>query len=224
MQNFPFVDIHTHLSRVEQEDCLSLCSLRPKEFALSKPSLLADKTKFYSVGLHPFFEEDMEEQLLDYIAEANALDCLSAVGEIGLDKRSFVAMDRQITLFKKQIELAEAYQKPVVIHLVKAYNELLDLYDELKPSTPWLIHGFRAKSSVAKLFLDRGIYLSFGQYYNEQSLQLAYKKDLFFLETDENNIEIGAVYQSVAEDLSISIADLRGHLYHKFVDCFRKFD
>lgn len=52
--------------------------------------------------------------------------------------------------------------KPLVIHLVKAVDELLKVKRDLRPSNPWIIHGFRGKAALAEEYLKHGFYLSFG--------------------------------------------------------------
>ena len=59
--------------------------------------------------------------------------------------------------------LAEEVGKPLVIHLVKAVDELLKVKRDLRPSNPWIIHGFRGKAALAEEYLKHGFYLHSGR-------------------------------------------------------------
>ena len=91
-----------------------------------------------------------------------------AVGEAGLDKLADAPMDLQVEVFRCQACLAEAVGKPLVLHLVKAVDELLKVKRDLRPSKPWIIHGFRGKAALAEEYLKHGFYLSFGEKYQEE--------------------------------------------------------
>ena len=90
-------------------------------------------------------------------------ECL-ALGECGLDKRIEVPMTFQIDVFEKQIALAEKYQKPLILHLVGAIDELIEIKNRLKISVPIIIHGYSKNKQVAKQLIANGFYLSFGKY------------------------------------------------------------
>ena len=61
-----------------------------------------------------------------------------------------------------QAQLAEAHQKPVVIHCLKSWDELITLRGIAQPKVPWILHGFRGKPKLAEQMLKHGFYLSFG--------------------------------------------------------------
>jgi TatD DNase family protein len=63
--------------------------------------------------------------------------------------------------FEKQLLLAQ-YNKPVVIHCVAAFQEVMIL-KEIEDFSSMIIHGFSKKEQLAKL-LDNGFYISFGKY------------------------------------------------------------
>ena len=55
---------------------------------------------------------------------------------------------------------------------------------DLRPSNPWIIHGFRGKAALAEEYLKHGFYLSFGEKYQEAAL-CRVPADRLFIETDE---------------------------------------
>lgn len=113
-----------------------------------------------------------------------------AVGEVGLDKLADAPMDLQVEVFRRQACLAEEVGKPLVIHLVKAVDELLKVKRDLRPSNPWIIHGFRGKAALAEEYLKHGFYLSFGEKYQEAAL-CRVPADRLFIETDESEFPSG---------------------------------
>ena len=74
---------------------------------------------------------------------------LIAFGEAGFDKLRGPSVELQRSVFAEQVKIAGENRKPLVIHCVKAWDELLAAHKNLKPVTPWLVHGFRGKKELA---------------------------------------------------------------------------
>lgn len=117
-------------------------------------------------GLHPYWvaahDEEVCEIALDGLAQL--LPKAMALGETGLDFRPHIMKDsreRQITLFEQQLELAEAVNLPVVLHLVQAHDDALRIFD-VWGAPRGLVHSFNGSWSKAQDFLSRGLYLSVG--------------------------------------------------------------
>lgn len=130
-----------------------------------------------------------------------------AVGEAGLDKLADAPMVLQVEIFRHQARLAEEVGKPLVIHLVKATDELLKVKRALHPSNPWIIHGFRGKAVLAEEYLKHGFYLSFGEKFQEAALRRV-PADRLFIETDESGVPVGELYARAAEVRGISPEEL----------------
>ena len=103
--------------------------------------------------------------------------------------------------------LSEEVGKQLVIHLVKAVDELLKVKRDLRPSNPWIIHGFRGKAALVEEYLKHGFYLSFGEKYQEAAL-CRVPADRLFIETDESEVSIGELYARAAEVRGISPEEL----------------
>ena len=113
----------------------------------------------------------------------------------------------QVEVFRRQACLAEEVGKPLVIHLVKAVDELLKVKRDLRPSNPWIIHGFRGKAALAEEYLKHGFYLSFGEKYQKAAL-CRIPADRLFIETDESEVAIGELYARAARVRGISPEEL----------------
>lgn len=185
------VDIHTHRLPLVPGEAIVNCM---------PDTYLPQPRNWYSVGLHPWRLDryDWEDATFRFAFEA--ILChpqVIAVGEAGLDKLASTPLARQMEAFRYQAGQADALGKPLIIHAVKTIDELLALRKELRPSVPWIIHGFRGKPSQADAYLRHGFYLSFGEKYNEDALRRT-PFDKLFLETDESEEGIAKLYERAA--------------------------
>ena len=57
-------------------------------------------------------------------------------------------------------KLAEETRKPLIIHCVGRYGLLTDLHRELRPTQPWIIHGFTGKPELARQLVAEGFFFS----------------------------------------------------------------
>ena len=212
-----FFNLHTHQSS-NQADVLELVNQYPQEFDASIPS--------YSIGIHPWhivearIGEDLE------IIESHLIDekCL-AIGECGLDKRIEIPMALQQMVFEKQLALAEKYKKPVVIHCVAAFQEVIAIKKKMAISVPMIIHGFSKNKETAEQLIANGFYLSFGKYLlRNPELELVFKnipKDRLFLETDTIEEGIAAVYELAAKYRNIELEEMTAIINANFNTVFK---
>ncbi|KAA0127470.1 hydrolase TatD [Chryseobacterium sp. SN22] len=164
----------------------------------------------YSVGIHPkTIDTDQFENQWSRLC-ANITDHCFAIGECGLD--SFAETDQKIQdeVFLKQIRLANEIKKPLIIHCVRKFYEVISF--KKYAEQPMVIHGFNKKDSIAADLLKNNFYLSFGKavLYN-LSLQNTLKitpLDKIFLETDNDDFRIEELYGKVAELKGISLEEL----------------
>ena len=164
---------------------------------------------FYSAGIHPWDLTEFDtERRLECLREQLAEKQLVAVGEAGLDKLAAAPMQLQVAVFKEQVELSEKYRLPLIIHCVKAMEELLAVKKELRPVQPWIWHGFRGKPQQARQLMENGMYLSFGEHYPEQTVRTM-PVDRMFLETDDSPVDIEEVLHRVARTRGTDVEELR---------------
>ena len=148
---------------------------------------------YCAVGVHPEEVESFNIKELEDLIKAN-LDSgkLVAIGEIGLDyywrKDN---KDKQIEIFKRQIELAKKHNLPIIVHCRDAYGDVLDI---LKQYTPFdncgVIHCYSGSVEWAKEVIRLGFLISFTgvvTYSNAVNVQEVAKwvdEDKFMVETD----------------------------------------
>ncbi|WP_338644987.1 TatD family hydrolase [Flavobacterium sp. KS-LB2] len=200
-----YFNLHTHKS-TNQSNVLELVNQYPQEFDGTIP--------YYSIGIHPWFivEDRIEADLAIIESKIQEASCL-AVGECGLDKRIEIPMELQEMVFEKQLLLAQQYNKPVVIHCVAAFQELIAIKKKLNISVPMLIHGFSKNAQIAKQLVDNGFYISFGKYLLlNKELEAVFKSvpnNRFFLETDTVDEGIEAVYELAAKYKGVSVNEIQ---------------
>jgi TatD DNase family protein len=200
-----YFNFHTH-HFTNQSNVLELVNQYPKDFDALIP--------FYSIGIHPWhIDENRIDLDLKIIEEKlQAENCL-AIGECGLDKRIEVPFDLQISIFEQQLELAEKIKKPVVIHCVAAFQEVMAIKKKMKISVPMIIHGFSKNNQLAQQLITAGFYLSFGKYLiKNPDLKTVFQNipnNRFLLETDTMEETIQEVYKLASEYKKLNLKELQ---------------
>jgi TatD DNase family protein len=212
-----FFNLHTHQSS-NHPDVLELVNQYPQEF---------DATILnYSIGIHPWHivEDRIDEDLEIIESKLKDKKCL-AIGECGLDKRIEIPMTFQQMVFEKQLALAEKYKKPVVIHCVAAFQEVIAIKKKMAISVPMIIHGFSKNKETAEQLIANGFYVSFGKYLlRNPELELVFKsipKERLFLETDTIEEGIVAVYELAAKYKNIELEEMKAIVNANFDDVFK---
>jgi TatD DNase family protein len=217
MNPIPFIDIHTHPDRVESETIIVQNIFPSDGFAAFTGR------NFYSVGLHPWYLKTPGEnnEMLQMVADAIEFDHVCFVGECGLDKKVDIDFEEQIRVFKAQAFIAEEYRRPLIIHCVKAYNEVFELHKKLHPEMPWIMHGYRGNVQTTQLLGKRGIFFSFGKsLFDESSKSIESLKCLpmekIFFETDEFDGSVKQIYERAAILKNVSPDILKIEVWNNF--------
>ncbi|WP_316832464.1 TatD family hydrolase [Pedobacter aquatilis] len=207
-----FLDIHTHKTG-QKRGVTSIQSL-----SLTSDIFLAmPKTKPISIGLHPWYATlDKLEIQLAYLKVLAKQKNVKLIGECGLDKLKGESIENQIYILEQQLLIAEALNKPLIIHCVKAFAELIEIKERLNVKVPMIIHGFNKNEELGQQMLAKGFLLSFGSAVlkeNSGAARLARQCDLFFLETDDSAVAIEEVYQAVANLKKCSVDELKALIF-----------
>lgn len=213
-----YVNTHTHFTY--NENHIEIINLLPQDEN--------DLKHYSSCGIHPWFIQTdyvSQLQLLRFkISNTNII----ALGECGLDKLKGPELSVQKIIFAKHIQIANEYNLPLIIHNVRAHQEILKLLHEYKNHQPVIFHGFNNNLSIAKQIIAEGYYLSFGAaLFNVKSNAAQVLKNVsysqFFLETDDNKeFTIEEVYTRASEILNIPLNKLKEDLFLRFKEVFIK--
>lgn len=195
-------NIHTHFP-IENSDHFQLINHYPKDVFSSKEN--------YSIGIHPWYIENQfsEENLHNLFLHLKKEKCL-AIGECGLDKKISVDFDLQKKVFLQQIDLAIQVNKPIIVHCVGAFQEIMELKKQFTTNIPMIFHGFSKNIQVANWLIKNGNYLSFGHHLLENpKVQHTFKNvsvECIFLETDANqSIIIDELYDKASNLLNKNV-------------------
>ena len=131
----------------------------------------------------------------------------SGVGEVGLDKACQVDFARQTEVFHRQLEIAGRLSRPLAIHCVRAWSDLLSVLKRSLPTkTRFMIHSYQGSKETLRELLNLGAYISFSwkslQRDTEESISLMRNVplDRLLLETDFPYTEPGRVGADVHDE------------------------
>ena len=189
-----YYNVHTH-SPATENDCIPILNVMEG----------FDKKLLHlhcSMGLHPWHLTgipDAFESLKKYAEQPQVI----AIGECGLDKICGPELVVQEHYFRLQIRLAIELRKPLILHCVRAFEEVLRILQEEKVTVPVIFHGFRKKQQLAEQILGKGFHLSFGAaLVSNPELQTVLANtpsNQFFLETDDASLSVKDLYRLTAE-------------------------
>ena len=191
-----FYNVHTHVAKNTPDE------IRNVIFGWDDPV----SKGYYCGGAQPLFYEwtkDFYSKLLKMCTPKAAV----AVGECGFDKRSPMPFSEQTELFMTHVHVSEELRKPLMIHCVGFFNELVRIKKDSSPSQPWIIHGFRKNPELAAGLVSQGFYFSIGKEgVRRQGLLETIPLDKLFLETDEDTeLTIEETYREAASTIGIDV-------------------
>jgi len=188
--------------------------------------LIAEKSDkiFFTSGLHPWHANLLSESEIRKRLEKLVHDkSIIAIGETGIDKIKGPGLSIQEKVLKIHLEIAENHQLPLIIHSVKAHNEILKLKIDSKSKVPWVIHHFNGSKQMALDFIEHGFYLSVCHHIKNSSSRLSeYLNKLplnrLFLETDDFDVNIKELYQVASEKFGITVHEMKRQLIQNLYD------
>ena len=218
-----YIDIHTHHGTMPARGIFSVISLMAHEEAgpVPLPGIA------YTFGIHPWYlsPSDYGDQIAG-VRKAAADRSVIAIGEAGFDRIKGPDAALQRKAFEEQAVIAGEHDMPVVIHCVRAWDELLGAHKRLRPSGPWLVHGFRGNRDLAAQLVSKGMSLSFWFSFiirpEAGKLIRSLPRERIFLETDGSGADIRDIYRKVSADLDITVPELKNIIYGNYMDLFAK--
>ncbi|MDL2241720.1 TatD family hydrolase, partial [Bacteroidales bacterium OttesenSCG-928-L03] len=163
-----YIDIHTH-NRSQEEDVKKIINIQVTNYI---NCCGFDLKHLFSLGIHPWkINPQLLSQDLKFLDENVRYDSIKAIGECGLDRLTATDWDLQLKTFKSQIVISEQVGKPMILHVVKAFDELIAIKKDFEPRQAWIIHGFRGKPQQMEQLIRQGFYLSFGTSFNPETIR-----------------------------------------------------
>lgn len=170
-----FIDTHCHLSHDDYDDIdlvikeniesgvsnivISACTLDTLDEAISIASLY--DCIYVTLGFHPSEASFIGDRELDVLREKLKFSKVVGLGEIGLDYHyGKDNRDKQISLFRKQLDIADEFGLPVVIHSRDATFDTINILKEYHLSG--VIHCFSGSLETARTYISMGYQLGIG--------------------------------------------------------------
>ena len=221
-----FVDIHTH---IDNQSVIRIVSENFEEKVLKTWGIHPWDLRHFDWSeaewRNPLFEKaNGDGGFLDYTSLRSVpleMTEAFAIGEVGLDKAHKETFEKQIEVFEEMIRLSESYRKPVIVHCVRAYSEIIEMRKKTKATMPWVIHGFNSSVETMRQLLKYGMYISLGEvlYRNENQVIKIFQDiplDRLFLETDVSGRDIRDVYAKAAELMGCEVEVLCKQIFENY--------
>ncbi|MBC7381735.1 MAG: TatD family hydrolase [Bacteroidia bacterium] len=214
-----FINVHSHHKPLNENEFvirnayLHSISGLPSNYSLS-------------IGIHPWFIskitlDQSEKKMRLLLAQPNFM----AIGEIGLDKLK-PYWTQQLIYFEMQLLLAKEFNKPVIIHCVKAYNYLITFIK--KSDSQFILHGYNGNLVQTKQLVKfENVYFSFGP----KQLNVGDKikevlriitPERIFIETDTQRIPVLQVYNKILPYFQLSLTALQNQIIANFIHVFKE--
>jgi len=209
-----YIDIHTH-------------QILNSEEVLSIPSIFLQNIDFqygidfpFTSAIHPWHATLFSSEEIDLmLRKLTDYPRLIAVGETGLDKACNIDYQFQKRVFEQHIEFAENQHKPLIIHAVKSWNEIIVYVRKIK--VPVILHAYTAGPEITRQLIDLGCNFSLGKAvlnlssHLQESLKLI-PDDSLFLETDNSSLSIIEIYDQVSKLFDRSLNELKNQINQNY--------
>ena len=212
--SIPFIDIHTH-HPVYTEGIISIPNLFLQDIDIQNVP-----NKYFSAAIHPWHASNFTTLTIRTMLENLIMQPgLIAIGETGLDKVCKADYQQQKLVFELHLEFAKNYHKPLIIHAVKSWNELIEYFKLTK--VPLILHGYSEGIVLTRQLINLGCYFSLGKSVLQitprfrEAIQII-PLDSLFLETDDSPTTIIEIYQEVSAILGLSVEELKNQIYKNF--------
>lgn len=166
-----WLDSHCHINDDAYEDDINETLERMSDLNVKKCMLVSCSVKDYlkglninhsdiqikrAIGVYPEDSNLTDEQFQEFV---NYFDKVDAIGEIGLDFHWYKdTKEKQKELFIKQIKIAKALNKPIIVHARDATQDAFDILKEHR--CKGVLHCYQGSAELAKEYVKLGYYIS----------------------------------------------------------------
>ena len=209
-----FIDIHSHHTGVA-DNAISIYNHDLTETDIQQEQPI-------SIGLHPWNIKkynigNIQNDLNNYSLKHNVL----AIGECGLDRAIDIPIETQTALFLQHCQAAVIAGKPLIIHCVRAYSDLIYLFKKNNYTEAFILHHYNGNAFQTEAFLKLNSYFSFGKQLMNPTPKFIDKFEQvpinrLFLETDDSEFSIQEIYLRAAELLQLSVETLKTLIFQNF--------
>jgi TatD DNase family protein len=179
-----YIDSHCHIDIIARETSQNSAEIinQMKENHISRAVQISIETSGFSwswelaeeypgyilftAGIHPNSKGEQEnldemERFMEKVLTSGKREMVFGIGECGLDYyRMTRPKEEQHASFHRQIEMAEKWNLPVIIHTREAFDDTMAIIKEHN-YTRGVFHCFPGNKDQARLALDTGFYISY---------------------------------------------------------------
>ncbi|MDC1105429.1 TatD family hydrolase [Prolixibacteraceae bacterium] len=212
-----YINVHTHSNlRSDETNIISL-------YSHSIGNSTSNIKGYYSVGVHPWDVEsvsieELKGSLKNYFEDQNCV----ALGEIGLDYHRAIDRNIQQLFFERQLSIAHECHKPVILHVVKSYHDVLRYRSDYEGI--WILHAFQGNEDVLRKLKDYPVYFSLGireiNRLKKLNILNSIPLNKLFLETDESECLIEEVYAYYCLCSSYPLERIKKCIFDNFFTVF----
>lgn len=167
-----FIDTHIHLQdyksinatdiilQAPKTGCAKLICVSSVETDWEKVSAYYASNPQYIVpafGLHPWFLDAINSDSIYKLEEYIQAHPQALIGECGLDKLKNQNIEQQKHIFAQHLKLSHQYNRPLIIHSVKAQDLMEDFWNLLPDK--FVFHSYNGKPDFLKKIIKQGGYI-----------------------------------------------------------------
>jgi TatD DNase family protein len=214
-----FIDIHTHHPALT-ENIFRIASYRiPSEERLCRENIGPA-----SAGIHPWDTNVVTGKDLQTLESICSRSSVLAIGEAGLDRASNIPLEIQWNWFDHQIRLAADLKKPMILHSVRSYADLMQIGKRFHNPPVMILHGYTGNEHTTRRLINHGYYFSFGEALLSRAsihnILPVIPSDRLFFETDTAQCGIESVYRQASELLNLELTTLKKLVFYNFMRIF----
>ncbi|WP_024655602.1 TatD family hydrolase [Borrelia hispanica] len=248
------IDTHVHFNEIKKHSVdihyiISECfksgfsyfidiGLHPSDFYERKQLLNTYSNIALTVGIHPLNKASNSD--FELIEKILMTESVIAIGEVGLDYFKADNKNEQIEVLGMQLDLASKYQKPVILHVREAYDDIYNIVKSSNFMHRGILHCYSGTYDYAKKFIDLGFKISFAgnlTFKNSDLLRTVLKKlniEDILIETDSPFLApvplrgkvntpffLGYTCIEIAKIKNCDMAKIVSTFYNNFKDLFK---
>lgn len=198
-----YIDTHCHITNADYDDIPGLIK-EIKEAGVERIIVngcdmasnleVLELVKKYdivygAIGFHPTELQNFNDKEMKWLEEHIRDERIVALGEIGLDYHyDDTDKEKQMEIFKRQLEIARKYNKPIIVHSRDSIQDTYNILSEYKLRGS--IHCFSGSLEMALEFIKLGYMIGIGgvcTYKNAKNIKNVIEKidlEYILLETD----------------------------------------
>ncbi len=182
---------------------------------LGSDATLLPSSGYFTIGVHPYDVEELSEGCFEVLSSMATNPRCVGIGECGIDKR-VGGVDNQAVGFKRHCNVAQELNKPIVIHCVRAQNEILSIVSGA--TIPKLFHAYHKYTKQLGELNNTYFSLTINNIAHARDIPLS----KIVLESDDGDCyELYRAYEVLSAERKVGTEELRRIVAENFYSIYR---